>query len=286
MIICVSFLFHLLLIFSSLFHSSLSSSSLIDQHSFIFKFRQQQQQQLQQQEYPKEEPNYSEYLLFGIQAIHEKNVFLAHQYFDEILARHPTHADTLFNKGVAYQANGDALNAIITYTKALESNPNDLRILLNLAAMNQLRNNLTEAIEHYRVGLEISKANNLDIRLKFQGNLGSAYYQAGHVHEALRTFEDLLNSLQQTLLSSCSQSLQSSQKNVSPADLTFRFLQIISSPSRSTINQKENPQKCQEFQFNFENGLNAYLNAQRSVAILQDQVGPDLHRKSLVSPFS
>lgn len=129
------------------------------------------------------EPNYYQHLLLGIEAVRDKNIFLAHQYFDEILERHPTHSDTLFNKGVAYQVNGDALNAIITYTKALESSPSDLRIRLNLAAMNQWRNNLTEAIEHYRVGLQISKANNLDIRLKFQGNLGSAYYQAGRVHE-------------------------------------------------------------------------------------------------------
>jgi Tfp pilus assembly protein PilF len=158
------------------------SPSFIDQESFIFQYRQQQQREEKREE-QKEEPNYYQYLLLGIQAIHDKNIFLAHQYFDQILVRHPTHADTLFNKGVAYQANGDALNAIVTYMKALESDPNDLRIRLNLAAMNQLRNNLTAAIEHYRAGVEISKANNLDIRLKFQGNLGSAYYQAGQVHE-------------------------------------------------------------------------------------------------------
>jgi tetratricopeptide (TPR) repeat protein len=111
-----------------------SWSSFIDSQSFIIRSRQK----------------YGQYLLLAIQAINNQEMDLAHQYLDRVIERYPDHSDALYNKGVACHRSGDALGAIFFYTEALRSNPGDVRIRLNLAAINQLRNNLTEAIEHYQ----------------------------------------------------------------------------------------------------------------------------------------
>jgi tetratricopeptide (TPR) repeat protein len=170
-------------LFSLVLFSSHSWCSLIDSHSFITQSQQR----------------YQQYLLLGIQAITNKEFELAHQYFDQILVRYPDHGDALYNKAVAYHHSGDAVRAIVSYTEALKLNPTDLRIRVNLAAMNQIRNNLTEAIEHYRfellmsflffnfgsrAGIEISRAQGESkFLIMLQGNLGSAYYQAGEIRQ-------------------------------------------------------------------------------------------------------
>lgn len=118
--------------------------SFIDQHSFVTLHNQ------------RELLKYYQYLLNGVDAVKSKDFSLAHFYFDQVLERYPTHADALYNKGVAYQSNGDASQALFAYNLALKYEPDDLRIRLNLAAVNQLRSNLTEAIEHYRYIFSLS----------------------------------------------------------------------------------------------------------------------------------
>lgn len=122
-----------------IFLNSFLTSQILDKNSFITKYYKINKFKL-----------FQEYFQLGINSYYNKNYSLAHKYYNYILLLYPNHFDVLYNKGVVYHSNNDVINAIKYYELTLFYNQYDMRARLNLAAINQIRNNLTASIELYK----------------------------------------------------------------------------------------------------------------------------------------
>jgi Flp pilus assembly protein TadD len=76
-------------------------------------------------------------------------------YSYEVLARPPDDAASLFIKGVSFMERGNSSEAINYFDKALELDPNNLKVLNGKGAALVELGNYTGAIHYYDKGLEL-----------------------------------------------------------------------------------------------------------------------------------
>ena len=109
----------------------------------------------------------------------KKEFALAIKHYQTALETDPANADIRVHLAAAYQTTGDLTNAALEYAGALKSRPRFAPAEIGLATVLQAQHRYPEALEHYRLSLQLAPANLIALN-------NAAWILATHRDAALR----------------------------------------------------------------------------------------------------